>query len=366
MKKLFQTALIVVISSVFMTSYCYGQTSQKKSSPKTTLFKADNPNFQYVGRIDFANVLTPRMWAPGAYINARFEGQSCEVLVNDELMGGSNHNYISIAVDDQPAKRIRLSEKNNRISVGENLSNGIHTLTICKSTESGIGYIEFEGLYCKKLVKPQPLPERKIEFIGNSITCGTGADRTEIDCGKGVWHDQHNAYMSYGPLTARALNAQWTLTAVSGIGLMHSCCNLDIVMPDVFDKVNLRSNAVTWDFKRYQPDVVTMCLGQNDGIQDSTEFCSRYVKFISQVKTQYPKATIVLLTSPMADPQLRRVMENYLTGIVNYEQNNGVKDIHPFFFSKGFNSGCDSHPDLAEHKIIADELTIYLKKTMNW
>jgi len=40
----------------------------------------------------------------------------------------------------------------------------------------------------------------------------------------------------------------------------------------------LRGDTITWDFKAYQPDVVTICLGQNDGPkQDSTLFCSTYV-----------------------------------------------------------------------------------------
>ena len=67
-----------------------------------------------------------------------------------------------------------------------------------------------------------PKPVRRMEFIGNSITCGTGSDQSVVPCDKGVWQDQHNAYLSYGPAVARSFNAQWQLSAVSGIGLMHS------------------------------------------------------------------------------------------------------------------------------------------------
>jgi lysophospholipase L1-like esterase len=48
-------------------------------------------------------------------------------------------------------------------------------------------------------------------------------------------------------------------------------------MPQVFDKVNMRIDSIPWDFKQYTPDVVTITLGQNDGIQDSVAFCSDYV-----------------------------------------------------------------------------------------
>src|SRR4029077_4929292 len=130
---------------------------------------------------------------------------------------------------------------------------------------------------CAKLVKPPSKRIRKIEFIGNSITCGTGSDLSEIPCGKGKWQDQHNAYMSYGAVTARTLGAQYHLSAVSGIGLMHSCCNMNIIMPQVFDKISMRNDTIKWDFKMYQPNVVTVCLGQNDGIQDSATFCKNYI-----------------------------------------------------------------------------------------
>src|SRR5690606_17269343 len=117
-----------------------------------------------------------------------------------------------------------------------------------------------------------------IEFIGNSITCGMGNDASAIACNTREWYDQHNAYMAYGPLTARKLNARWQLTAESGIGLIHSCCNKKTTMPQVFDKINVADDTIAWDFSRYQPDVVTVCLGQNDGIQDSTAFCNAYVQ----------------------------------------------------------------------------------------
>jgi hypothetical protein len=221
-------------------------------------------------------------------------------------------------------------------------------------------------VYCDYLVKPSPKPKRKIEFIGNSITCGASSDMSEVPCGKGVWHDQHNAYMAYGPVTARGLNAQWHLSSVSGIGLIHSCCNLDITMPPVFDKIELRGDSIPWDFKRYQPDVVTICLGQNDGIQDSLKFSTAYIAFIRQLRKHYPKAQLVLLTSPMADDKLKTFLKDQINGLLNFLHKEGDKKISKYFFSRSYNSGCDYHPSLEEHQLIAAELSGYLKKLMRW
>jgi hypothetical protein len=350
---------LLALFFIFVTN---SLTAQRSS---IVFFAPDHPYIQYTGRIDFSNPKVPRFWQPGVYINVKFVGESCEVILNDEVLWGTKHNYLEIVVDGK-AVRLQTKSKRDTIRVVENLSAGIHTLTICKNTEANIGYIELVGIRCKQLVKPPAKPSRKIEFIGNSITCGAGSDQSVVPCGKGVWEDQHNAYMSYGPVTARALNTQYHLSAVSGIGLIHSCCNMNIIMPPVFDKISMRNDTIAWNFKKYIPDVVTICLGQNDGIQDSAIFCDNYISFIMQLRDYYPKATIICLTSPMADAKLRTVMEKNLTAIVDKENKSGNKKVYKYFFSKQYHNGCDGHPDLAEHQLIAKELTSAIKKIKNW
>ncbi|MXV50969.1 acetyl xylan esterase [Pedobacter sp. HMF7647] len=328
-------------------------------------YRADNPLITYTGRVDFTDKMKPRFWAPGVYVQFSIEGQRCDVLLNDEVLYGTKHSYLEIAVDDKKAYRIQLKEKENIFTI-PNLSSGKHFITVCKNTESSIGYLEFLGVKAEKLLKSPPGPIRRIEFIGNSITCGTGSDQSEIPCGKGVWEDQHNAYMSYGPTTARALNAQWMLTSYSGIGLTHSCCNIKTTMPQLFDKVIFYKDSLQWDFKRYQPDVLTICLGQNDGIQDSAMFCNAYVSFIKQVRAQYPATSVVCITSPMADQKLRSFMENMIAGITKSVHASGDQNVSSYFFKKRYHNGCDDHPDLAEHAMIANELSAYIKKLKQW
>jgi hypothetical protein len=335
-----------------------------KRSP-LNIYKADNQNIKYVGRVDFSNPQKPRFWAPGVYIQAKFEGTSLEITFNDENSPGINHNYLEIAIDNNMPIRIQADSKFNKVEAASHLKNGVHTVTICKDTEAGIGYIEFLGLACEKLL-PLNLPAHKIEFIGNSITCGSGIDQSTVKCGTGLWYDQHNAYLSYGPQVARALNAQWHLTAVSGIGLIHSCCNLPVTMPQVFDKTALRDDTLQWDFKKYVPDVVTVCLGQNDGIQDSLAFCSAYVSFIHKIRAVYPKADIICLGSPMASDQLSPVLKKYILAAVRYLNRNGDKKVAHFFFARSYNDGCFGHPDMAQHRIIAQQLLGYIKELEKW
>jgi hypothetical protein len=349
-------------------------------------YPADNKNFGYMGRIDFSNPELPRFWNPGVVVRIHFAGTECRIVVHDEVPNDKAHNYVLFMVGDTlGVYRVKLSGHSDTLTVkgsGKALMNGVvlrrqlragsgdnspnaygdHLVTLCKATE-GIGWMEFGGVYTEVLLPAPMLPDRTIECIGNSITCGFGNDASDIPCGKGEWFDQHNAWMSYGAITARALKAQWHLTAVSGIGLIHSCCNMTITMPQVFDRMDVRGNQGDWDFSRYRPEVVTVCLGQNDGIQDSVAFCSAYVKFVQHLRQVYPTAQIVLLTSPMGNGELTAVLKRYISGVVTAS---GDARVSSFFFSKQWTHGCSAHPDIADDLEIARELTQYLRGIMGW
>lgn len=357
MKTLFNFLFLLI-----SVSPCYA------AKDKGTFYSADNSKIQYIGRVDFSNPLKPKMWASGAYVVIKFNGSFCELDINDEVIYGSVHNYLEIKIDDQPAYRLQLKNKENKIMLAKDLSKGEHTVIICKNTEFENGYIEVIGFTCEKLLAPPAEQKRKMEFIGDSITCGFGSDESEIKCGEkgSQWYDQHNAYMAYGSSTARSLNAQYHLSSVSGIGLIHSCCDKKILMPQVFDKINMAKNELKWDFNRYQPDVVTVCLGQNDGVQDSTQFCAAYVKFAKTLRSYYPKAKLVFLTSPMANTTLKTALMKYIIAVKASLNTQGDKNIGSYFFTKQAIKGCGSHPSIAEQKEIATELTAYLKKEMKW
>ena len=352
--------LFYVLIFVFNSSFAF--------ESKPVFYPADNQKIQYIGRVDFSNPLKPKMWASGAYVVIKFSGTFCELDINDEVIYGSVHNYLEIKVDNQPSYRVQLKNKENKITLAKGLPKGEHTIIICKNTEFENGYVEVVGFRCENLLTPPAKQKRKMEFIGDSITCGFGSDESEIKCGdkNSQWYDQHNAFNAYGPITARSLNAQYHLSSVSGIGLIHSCCDKKILMPQVFDKINMAKNELKWDFARYQPDVVTVCLGQNDGVQDSTAFCSAYVKFSKTLRTYYPKAKLVFLTSPMADETLKTALIKYITAVKTTLAKQGEKNIGTYFFKKRSIKGCGSHPSLAEQKEIATELTAYLKQAMKW
>jgi hypothetical protein len=356
MQNIFLFQAIILLFSVDASA----QLSKNKFHP------ANNPAFTYKGRIDFSNPKAPRFWAAGVSVRASFTGTFCDVEIRDETIYGIYHNYLEISIDNNEPLRIRTNGKENRIRVAENLKSGKHTIIVSKATEALVGYLEFVGLHCESISTSPDHYKRKIEFIGDSITSGMGNTTLAIPCDSGHWFDQHSAWYSYGAITARELQADYHLTSESGIGLIHSCCDKPFTMPQVFDKISIAKDSIKWDYLSFQPDAVSICLGQNDGVQDSLKFTNAYIKFVTTIRKAYPSTQIICLTSPMADISLRKTLSNYLNGVVEYCKAHGENRINAYTFKKSFNAGCGSHPDKAQHIQIAKELVDFLKPTLGW
>ena len=90
------------------------------------------------------------------------------------------------------------------------------------------------------------------------------------------------------------------------------------------------------------------------------------MEFIKKLRNYYPHARLICITSPMADERLSSVQKNYLKGIVSFVNKDGDKKVSRYFFNTRYSHGCGTHPDLEEHKQIAEELSVYIKKQMGW
>jgi hypothetical protein len=86
-------------------------------------------------------------------------------------------NYFAVIIDGGEPTVLQLSKNQTEYVLASNLPKGNHTVEVFKRTESNVGKVDFMGFTLPKgttIIEPAPLPKRKIEFIGNSITCGYG------------------------------------------------------------------------------------------------------------------------------------------------------------------------------------------------
>ena len=304
-----------------------------------------------------------------------FEGKECKVYAS--VPNWVDHNYLQYEIDGVYQKRIRISKRDSNPIVLVADKEGKHSVWIYKATEAHTGDIFIRGISGKNLQAIKPPDAPLIEFIGNSITCGAAADPSEVPCGTGVYHDQHNAYMAYGPQVARALNTNFILSSVSGIGIYRNWNSDGPTMPQVYEKTALHAETTgMWDFNRYKPKIVSIALGTNDLSNgdgkkprlpfDSVQYVNNYNKFLQLVKSKYPDAKIALLSSPMMNGDRRTILQNCLTTIKQAADALWGKDakVETYFFKPMQARGCTGHPNVEDHAIMAEELIPFFKNLL--
>lgn len=304
-----------------------------------------------------------------------YEGNECSLNVT--LPSWMDHNYLQYELDGVYQKRIRISKGAQQPVVLSAAGIGRHTVVVYKATEAHTGPLFIYSINGKRLqsIKPSSVP--LIEFIGNSITCGAAADPSEVPCGTGEYHDQHNAYMAYGPRVARALNLNFLMSSVSGIGIYRNWNSDGPTMPQVYDKTDFQQGSSRlWNFNTYQPAVVSIALGTNDFSNgdgkkqrlpfDSSAFVSNYIRFVQQVKSKNPKAQIALLSSPMINGQRRELLQNCLTAVkINIDRlYPSDKPVALHFFKPMQARGCTGHPSVDDHRIMSEEVTPFFKNLL--
>ncbi len=338
-------------------------------------FPATDVSISFQGRTVLDRSGNIELISSASFVGFLFEGDSCTVLLQNIATPG-NYNYVALEIDGEYSGRLKVdgNEMRNFSITSQKKLSPWHTLRIYKATEAANGIVLFHGVKAQKLKQLEVKNTTKIEFIGNSITCGMGNDMQLIPCGSDKWYDQHNAYWSYASITARAIGADYMLSSISGAGIYRNWNSDGPTVPQQYESAYLITDSLRkWDFKTFIPDIVLVALGTNDlsngdGTKqrlpfNSANFISEYIKFIGTVYKNYPEAKIILLTSPMIEDKRSEMLLTCLQ-TVKTESNKqfpGSKEIEIFRFTTVPSTGCSGHPTIEEHKMMAAQLTSYLK-----
>lgn len=325
-----------------------------------------------VGRFALHKDMGLEMISSAMHFKISFTGKTVQLYVSIPDVNG--HNYIQYVLDGIYQKRLVVYGNSREPLTVNAKSKGKHILTIYKATEAHTGPI-FISRITAPGVKSLNIPQAPlIEFIGNSITCGAAADFSEIPCQTGVYHDQHNAYMAYGPRIARELGTEYLLSSVSGIGIYRTWNRTSPAMPEVYEKIDFQARTDRkWDFAKFQPAVISIALGTNDLSNgdgntprlpfDSVAFVEAYVRFIRSLKVKHPAAAIALLSSPMVRGAQRELLQRLLSTIKQkIDEGSADKSRVALFFFEPMNArGCGGHPSVEDHAILAKQLMLFFK-----
>ena len=382
MKKTFLMALFAIAS---VSTFALTQPGSKNQTfpLKGTFVSPTDQHIQYTGRISFTNPERPAFNYPGIQIIAAFEGTSLKMVAKP----GSGYFMAQIDLAE-PFKVAFRGERDSVVTLATALPEGQHSVRLMYIIEGYEFYPEFWGFILdegRSLVDAPALPTRKIEFVGNSITCGYGNEGMKKE--EHFEYETENHYYSYASITARNLNAQHWVVARSGIGAYRnygeaktgsprSCMPVQYEYTGYAWDLKLRDEASflseKWDFCRYQPDVVCINLGTNDlstNNYDLELLKQGYQKLLKLVRQHNPKAKIVFLTGSMLYNQELKEACQLLDDITAEAKKAGDKEVYRFDMSPISGDafyGNDWHPNIYQDKKMAAELTAYLQKLMGW
>ncbi|SPL99420.1 Endo-1,4-beta-xylanase A precursor [[Actinomadura] parvosata subsp. kistnae] len=325
------------------------------------------------GRVQDLGTSVRYTW-PGVSFEGRFRGTGVGIVLNDAA------NDYDVQVDGAAPATLRTPGRTTYWVSG--LRDGTHTVRVAKRTESPWQPGEFGGFVAAPggRVLDGPAPRaRQIEFIGDSWTAGYGNMSTVRDCGAtGGVNPNSNADQTFGALTARGLNADYQLTAWSGMGMVrnYNGGNPGTTFRTFYDRTLQAADLEVWQPPRgWRPQLVVVGLGINDFSTAlnpgepwadldalAADYRAAYLGFLDTLRARYGKSTYIVLTYPtMSNTTALADSVQQIVRQRNAQGDGRVKALHYDNAALGLDLlGCDWHPSLHDHKALAGALGSFI------
>lgn len=350
--------------------YCMLLAMLSCKQPQEVKIPFNNTDLSYEGRIRYTNDAAILSW-PGTSVTINFSGTE----LKGEFSESDTANYYNVIIDGKVISKIHFDKERKVYTLATNLTDTVHSLQLFKRTEWDKGstsFYSFSGTGVK-ILPATPKPARKIEFYGNSISCGYAIEDVTDDRGVGFFENNYDAYPA---LTARHYNAQYRCIAKSGIGITISW--FPLIMKEMYDRLDPVDANSKWDFAQYKPDVVVINLLQNDywltNMPEHEQFKSRfgskkpteefiigeYKSFVQSVRVKYPAAKIICMLGNMNITEKGSVWPGYVTKATAQLND---KNIYTLFVPYKETPG---HPKTNEQRVLADSLIAFINKHIQW
>jgi len=248
-----------------------------------TIIDPTDPNIRYTGRWDMSTPSQPWSYWIGASLIAEFEGTAIAITTQAGWSGYTD--YLRIIIDDDRAgsTKIAVPTTTATYTLASNLTDAVHKVEIIKETD--VGYWSFHSFELdddRSLVTPQPRPQRKITFYGDSNLAGYSLESEQNESG----YHLRGTYNGYAGILSRMFDAEYENISRSGATISD--------IHGVFGQIDYWYNTPVWDFDRFLADVVVVGLGANDLGSPEQAIRNDYHAFLDDLRAEYPDAHIVL------------------------------------------------------------------------
>lgn len=357
---------------------------------ETTMYTV-TPNWENVKPLGRTHQLKDSLWLcfSGAGAEFTFHGSRCEVTVAGDINAYPSKRdelvRIAIYVDGVRVVDDMIDAKEKTYTVMDEETARDAVVRIVKLSETAMSTCGVKAISVDDPagIRPTPAKARKIEFIGDSITCGYGVDDEVAEHHFSTTTE--DVTRAYAYRTAEMLDADYSMVSISGYGIIsgYTATGEEKVtaqqLPKFYEKLGFSygtyqkkiAATIKWNFDAFVPDVIVINLGTNDDSYTLThadrkeEYRAAYVEFLKVVRKNNPDARILCTLGVMGD----RLYPTVSKAVADYTAETGDTNISCMKFSvqnpaDGY--AADWHPTAATHGKAAEKLVKELQKLMGW
>lgn len=332
-----------------------------------------------------------------------FNAKGSELWIEVEVDYDVYEPWINVVINTVPVSRMMLTSgrywicifrgMNERITKNVRIVKEVQAMSGDPNCSLQIHAVKFDGEFMP--IKENPY---KIEFIGDSITSGEGAiGAKEEEDWIPMWF---SAVYNYVTMTASKLKADYRIISQSGWGVLTSWDNNPYGnIPNYYEKVcgiltGEKNKALGAsddnDFTAWQPDVIVVNLGTNDGGAfnspewkdpltgetykqrlnedgsyhegDLLAFEKAVTNFLTKLRDYNKNSHIVWVYGMLG----LTMMPAIYRAVDSYRRSTGDQNVSVFQLPNTTveTIGARSHPGLLAHEKAANELAGYLKELL--
>lgn len=303
----------------------------------------------------------------GCEVRLRFRGTGVTALMDTGWA-----NRFRVRVDQNPKTDAIVKGKTGEETyvLAHDLTPGEHELSLVRLTEAGFGEWHVKSLAVQGgEVLPRARPsERRIEFIGDSITCGAGNTGPTAQCP--LDQNTEDSTVSYAGLTADLLHASYTNICYSGRGVYRDAKGFTShPMTLLWTRTFVQRRDFPWKPEALVPDVVVVNLGTNDTAlsYERDRYLSAQATFYKTLRKAYPEAHVVYAVGARKTTanvqQARADLRHFVSSL---GQGSNASFLAWEAASAEERDGCAFHPGLLSHERMAASLAAHLRTTLHW
>jgi hypothetical protein len=334
---------------------------------------------RWLGRVDASDPAAVRFAWQGAGVVAIVEGSEIAVQLRTE---GTDIIYFQPLIDGVEADRFGVESGGDRtVTLATGLAATEHVVELVRDTEGMYGESTFLGFSAGTVVGAPAGNGRLIEVVGDSISAGYGNLGVEphpdwVANPACHWTAENSSfYQTYAAIAGRALDAEVSTIARSGWGMVRDLDgNGSGVLSAVYDHAVGTDDDTPWDFGPMASAVV-INLGTNDVAQGDpgTPYEEAYLDFLAEVRSHYADAWIFLAIGSMLSGTERDTILGHLESVLDQRTTTGddrvsILDlgVQELGSDGSVPTGCDWHPNVADHERMGAILVDELRTRVEW